>query len=228
MTERHPDGDVCTQITCCQAYITPEDAAQRWGEQAQAYGEKIRRAVADTDGEVILYDGAPIQAVFFSSAAGETLDAVEVWGSEVPYLSAVASPEGDEVPNYHTEAAFSAAEFRSILTGAYPEADLSGEPAQWLGSVRRNSAGGVASMVIGGTELTGGQLRALFGLRSTYIDLTVRGDELVFSVTGYGHGVGMSQYGANAMAKAGADYREILTWYYTGVTVEPYPDAPGK
>ena len=223
VTANHPEADVCTDITCCQAYITPEEAAANWGENAQAYSDKISRAVSETDAQVILYEGEPIQAVFFSSAAGETLDAVEVWGSEVPYLSGVASPEGEEVPNYHTQVTVDAETFRDTLLAEFPGAELSGEPESWLGAVRQNSAGGVAAMTIGGAEVPGTRLRALFGLRSTSFTLTAVGEELTFDVTGYGHGVGMSQYGANTMAKEGADYREILTWYYTGVTVEPCP-----
>ena len=100
--EAHPDADVCTDITCCQAYIDPADAAANWGENAQTYTDKIAAAVADTDGMAALFQGQPIQAVFFSSAAGRTVDAVEVWGNAVPYLTSVDSPEGDEVPNYHS------------------------------------------------------------------------------------------------------------------------------
>ena len=98
----HPDADVFTDINCCQAYIEPAAAAANWVENADAYTEKIKAAVSGTDGMVALYDGAPIQAVFFSSAAGRTVDAVEVWGNSVPYLTSVESPEGDEVPGYHS------------------------------------------------------------------------------------------------------------------------------
>ena len=223
VTANHPEADICTDVTCCQAYITPEQAAANWGESAENYTAKITQAVEETDSQVILYEGEPIQAVFFSSAAGETLAAVEVWGSEVPYLSGVTSPEGEEVPNYRTQVTVDAQTFRDTLLAAYPEADLSGEPSNWLGEVKLNSAGGVAYQTLGGVEVPGAELRTLFSLRSTSFELTAEGETLIFSVTGYGHGVGMSQYGANAMAKEGADYREILCWYYTGVTVESCP-----
>ncbi len=219
----HPDADVCTDVGCCQAYITRAQAEENWGEKAEEYAAKITAAVEGTDGLVILYEGEPIQAVFFSSAAGDTLAAAEVWGSEVPYLTGVSSPEGDEVPNYHTQVTVTAEQFRQTVLEAYPEADLSGEPEEWLGEVTLNSAGGVARMAVGGVEIPGTELRTLFSLRSTSFTLTAEGEQLTFSVTGYGHGVGMSQYGANAMAGEGAGYEEILTWYYTGVTVEPCP-----
>ena len=102
-TQKHPQADVCTDSACCQAYVSREAAETRWGVSAQTYSEKIEAAVAGTDGLGILYEGQPIQAVFFSSAAGRTVDAVEVWGSDVAYLKSVSSPEGEEVPNYHSQ-----------------------------------------------------------------------------------------------------------------------------
>jgi len=111
----HPQADVCTDSGCCQAYVERNAAETRWGISAGTYSAKISQAVADTDGLGILYQGAPIQAVFFSSAAGRTVDAVEVWGNAVPYLTSVDSPEGDEVPNYHSTVTVPLDEFKSKL-----------------------------------------------------------------------------------------------------------------
>ena len=222
---KHPDADVCTDIACCQAYITPEEAAANWGDSAQAYTDKIAAAVSGTDGLAVLYQGSPIQAVFFSSAAGRTVDAVEVWGNAVPYLTGVDSPEGEEVPNYHTTAAVPVEEFKSKLLEQYPEADLSGEPSTWFGSPVENSAGGVDRVEVGGVSVSGAALRTLFGLRSTCFTISADQQNVTFSVTGYGHGVGMSQYGANALAREGRTFEEILKWYYTGVEVAPYTPA---
>ncbi|WP_242959643.1 stage II sporulation protein D [Flavonifractor sp. An306] len=223
--EKHPDADVCTDITCCQAYIDPDQAAANWGDNGAAYTAKITSAVSETDGMAVLYDGHPIQAVFFSSAAGRTVDAVEVWGNSVPYLTGVDSPEGDEVPNYHSTVTFTLEEFKSKLLAQYPDADLSGDPAGWFQNTVPNSAGGVEQVDVGGVTVSGGALRTLLGLRSTSFTVTADSQGVTFSVTGYGHGVGMSQYGANALAKQGKTYDEILKWYYTGVEVAPY--TPG-
>lgn len=219
-SEKHPDADVCTDITCCQAYITPEEAAVNWGDNARAYTDKIAAAVADTDGLAALWQGQPIQALFFSSAAGKTVDAVEVWGNSVPYLTSVDSPEGKEVPNYHTTVTVPVEEFRAKLLEQYPDADLSGEPSGWFTNLTNRSGGGVESVDVGGVTVAGTALRTLFGLRSASFTVTADAANVNFSVTGYGHGVGMSQYGANAMAKAGSSFEEILTWYYTGTQVE--------
>ena len=225
-TSKHPEADVCTDVTCCQAYRTKEEAAASWGDNAQAYTDKIASAVAETDGVAVLYGGKPIQAVFFSSADGRTVDAVEVWGNAVPYLTGVDSPEGEEVPNYHSTVTVPLEEFKTTLLAKYPEANLSGDPAGWFSNTVSNSAGGVSSVDVGGVTVSGQDLRTLFSLRSTSFTMTAGADGVTFSVTGYGHGVGMSQYGANAMAKEGKGYEEILKWYYTGVKVEVYrPDT---
>ena len=221
----HPDADMCTDPGCCQAYIEPEDAAANWGDQAPAYTAKIAQAVSSTDGQAVLYDGAPIDAVFFSSAAGRTLDAVEVWGGSVPYLASVESPEGDEVPGYRSTVEVPLDEFRDLFLAQHPEADLSGPAEGWFQDLVPSSSGGVDTVEVGGVAVTGAALRSLLGLRSATFTVAVQGEALVFSVTGYGHGVGMSQYGANAMAREGATYLDILTHYYTGVTVAPY--VPG-
>ena len=218
----HPDADVCADINCCQAYLDPDKAAANWGDSAQTYTEKIAQAVSSTDGQAILYDGAPIDAVFFSSAAGRTLSSVEVWGGSVPYLESVESPEGEEVPNYRTTVEVPAEEFRTTFLAQYPQADLSGEASEWFGETVPTSSGGVETMSVGGVTVKGTALRTLFGLRSASFTVEAEGDQVVFSVTGYGHGVGMSQYGAIALAKEGKSYLDILTHYYTGVTVAPW------
>ena len=212
------DGaDVCADSSCCQAYRSPEDAAQRWGEaDAPAYAAKIAGAVADTDGCVLTSGGALIQAVFFSSANGSTADAAEVWGSSLPYLTPVDSPEGDEVPNYHSTVTLTADEVRALAQDAGLGCDLSGEPSAWFQKLTRTASGRVASVELGGAELSGGAARSLFSLRSASFDVAEEDGVFTFSVTGYGHGVGMSQYGANAMARAGSGWREILAHYYSG------------
>ena len=219
-TDKHPDADICGDSTCCQAYIERADAEARWGLNAQEYSEKIQRAVAETDGLGILYDGQPIQALFFSSAAGKTVDAVEVWGNSVDYLKSVDSPEGEEVPNYRTQVTLTDQQVKELTMAAYPGADLSGDPSGWFGETFRDEGGTVTSLVLGGVTLTGGQVRTLFSLRSACFTVSWSGTEFIFDVTGHGHGVGMSQYGANAMAKEGKNFQDILTWYYTGTTVD--------
>jgi stage II sporulation protein D len=217
--EKHSGADICGDSTCCQAWTERSAALERWGLDAAQYSEKISRAVADTDGLGILYEGAPIQALFFSSAPGKTTDAVEVWGNAVDYLKSVDSPEGEEVPNYHSQVTLSPQDVKELTLSAYPGANLSGTPDTWFGTPVRSGTAAVSSVTLGGVTLTGSQVRSLFSLRSAAFSVQYDGEAFVFDVTGYGHGVGMSQYGANAMAQQGSDFREILTWYYTGTQV---------
>ena len=223
------EANICTDSTCCQAYISEERARVNWGENADAYEKKVENAVTSTDGETILYGGVPILAVFHSSSAGLTRAAGRVWLNDLPYLQAVDSPEeGEAIPNYYSRVEFSAAAFKEKLLVVAPEADFSGPMDGWLRNAVTDSAGSVETVEAGGVTVKGTQVRSALGLRSACFDWEVQNGKLVFYVTGYGHGVGLSQYGANQMAADGADYQEILTHYYTGVTVEPYsPVLPG-
>ena len=168
----------------------------------------------------------PILAVFHSCSAGQTRASGQVWVSDLPYLQAVESPEpADSIPNYYSRVEFTAEEFRQKVLASYPEADLSGDVSSWLQNAVTDTAGSVETVDVGGVTMKGSTLRSVLGLRSACFEWEAEDGKLIFYVTGYGHGVGMSQYGANQMAKEGAGYREILTHYYTGVTVEPYTAA---
>ena len=214
-------ADICTDPACCQAYITMEKARSSWGEQADAYEGKVRNAVASTDGEAILYGGVPILAVFHSSSAGLTRAAGQVWQNDLPYLKPVDSPEAKEtIPNYYSRVDFTPAALREKLLARIPAANLSGDKKGWLKNPVRDSAGSVETVEVGGVTVRGGTVRAALGLRSACFEWELQDGNFVFYVTGYGHGVGLSQYGASAMAADGADYKTILTHYYTGVTVE--------
>ena len=216
-------ADICTDSTCCQAYIGEERARSNWGENADEYEKKIEDAVTGTDGQTILYGGVPILAVFHSSSAGLTRAAGEVWLNDLPYLQAVDSPEAkDAIPNYYSRSELTAEAFKTKFLAAHPEADLSGPMSGWLGNAVTDTAGSVTTLSVGGVTVKGSELRSILGLRSACFEWEVQDGKLVFFVTGYGHGVGLSLYGANQMAAEGADFLEILTHYYTGVTVEPY------
>ena len=221
--DSHPDADVCTDPGCCTAWLSEADARAKWGGKFDQYEAKVQQAVADTDGQVVLYDGAPIMAVFHSSSAGSTAASGDVWAAELPYLVSVKSPETEEgIPNYHSVNTFTAEEFRAIFCKAHPETKLSGDTGGWVKDVLLTDTGRVASATVGGVSVTGKELRSLYGLRSTAFTVEASGDSVIFRVTGYGHGVGMSQYGANELAKEGKTWQEILQWYYTGVTIGLY------
>lgn len=205
-SSKHPDADVCTQANCCQGY-------------SEGDSERIRAAVEATAGLVLTYDGELIEATYFSSAGGRTEDAAAVWGSDVPYLQATDSPEDGYAEQYLETVTVTAEEFRSAL-GIDPEVPCE----TWLGAVTYTEGGGVDTMYIGGQVFQGTELRKLLGLRSTAMVMTAVGDHITITTRGYGHRVGMSQYGAEAMAVEGATYEEILAHYYQGTTLELFVD----
>ena len=160
--------------------------------------------------------------MFHSSSAGRTEDSAAIWQAE-PYLVSVESPEtAEDVPNYVTSVTVSPEDFREAVLTVHPEAEFGEDPAFWLGAAVRDASGRVESVDIGGTQVPGTELRTIFKLRSTAFTLDYTAEGFLFTVTGYGHGVGMSQYGANELAKEGKNWQEILQWYYTGVTIGLY------
>lgn len=218
--DAHPDADFCTDHTCCSAYLSETAAREKWGGDFAPWNTRVEQAVSDTDGQVVLYNGRPILAVFHSSSAGRTAAAGDVWSGDLPYLVSVDSPEGEEtVPNYYSTVTFTAAEAKEKLLAAHPELKLSGTPDRWFGAAAENGSGRVETVSVGGTDIEGTELRRIFDLRSACFTVAADSESVTFRVTGYGHGVGMSQYGANQLAREGKTWQEILEWYYTGATV---------
>mgnify|MGYP004482386025 FL=1 len=224
--EAHPQADVCTDPACCSAWLSEAAAREKWGGDFDGWERRIEEAVAATDGQAALYDGQPILAVFHSSSAGKTAEAGDVWSGDVPYLRSVDSPEGEEtVPNYYSAAEFTAAEAKALLAQAHPELTFSGGPDKWFGTVERDDSGRVSTVEVCGAPLRGVEVRRIFSLRSACFTIDAAADKVTFRVTGYGHGVGMSQYGANELARQGKTWQEILMWYYADITIGPVPET---
>ena len=215
---KHSGCDVCADPGCCQACQTVDTLRQKLGSGFDEAWARAENAVVATDGEVLRYDGALCEAVYFSCSGGRTEDAVAVWGGNVPYLRSVASPGEEAAKPYASTVRVSAEQARNTLTAAM----LDGAPPTWIGETTRTAGGGVASVTIGGARYSGAQIQRLFGLASTNFTVAAEENGLVFSVLGSGHRVGMSQFGAEAMARQGSTYREILAHYYTGASIERY------
>jgi stage II sporulation protein D len=216
---KHGDGSVCAQSACCQAWITAEQYLQMGGsEKALA---QARTAVDATSGYVLTYEGSLIEATYFSCSGGSTEDAVAVWGSEYPYLVSVDSPGEEAAAHYTDTMTFTKQELEDKLG-----LKLSGEANGWFRSAVYTQGGGVESIQIGGEIFTGTQIRSLLGLKSTAFTVETAGEEVIITTRGFGHRVGLSQYGANAMAASGSGFQEILDHYYPGTTLELTKD-PG-
>ncbi len=219
----HGTGEsaICTDYACCMAYLCEEEAGKRWGEEkaAEIY-EKVHAAVAATEGQVVTHDGALICALFHSSSAGRTEDAENVWGTPYPYLVSVPSPEAVE----SSEKRVSAEELTEAMKRAGEkdfDSMLWGDPIPGL---MRGSGGRVERVRYGGYQCKGTALRSALGLKSTDFTVTREANgDFLFSVRGYGHGVGLSQEGAGVLATEGKAAEEILLHYYTGCAVVEMP-----
>jgi len=209
---KHGSGSVCTDYACCQAYVAEEDYT------GGADGlEKVRTAVYSTAGEVLTYEGKLIEATYFSCSGGMTEDAVAVWGTDYPYLRSVESPGEEGAAHYSDSVYFTAEAFQSCL-----DKELSGSPKSWLGFTTYTAGGGVNTIRIGGEDYKGTDIRMKLGLRSTVFTMTADTNGITVETKGFGHRVGMSQYGADAMAVKGSRYEEILAHYYQGTQLTVY------
>lgn len=218
----HPEADICTDPGCCQAWMSREERMGEWERKnAKKYAKKITNAVESTAGQVLTYAGEPIYAAFHASSAGYTKSAAEVWGEDYPYLQGVESPEETKViPNYYSTVRVPAAQFRESVLAAMPKAQLEEDDlAGWIGDTRYDAQGLPEEVCIGGQWVKTGVVRGWFELRSASFTVQAEAGGVTFYVTGYGHGVGMSQYGANALAKQGKNAEEILKWYYRDVEI---------
>lgn len=212
---KHETAAVCTNPACCQGYFPSQDYLSQGGSQEAV--DAAVQAVGETAGLVLTYDGSLIEATYFSCSGGRTEDAVAVWGTDVPYLQSTDSPGEEGAAHFTDTVTFSAGEFTQAIGR-----ELSGLPGTWLGEITYTDGGGVDSMEIGGESYTGKQLRDLLGLRSTAFMITPVGDSIIITTRGFGHRVGMSQYGADAMAAQGSGFEEILAHYYQGTELTAY------
>ena len=212
----HKGADICTDSTHCKAWISEAKRREIWGADADKNWDKIAKAVEETQGETITYNDEVISAVFHSTSSGKTENSKDVWGGERPYLVSVESPGDLESPKYASQNEFTLTDFKRIATENIEGVDFA---KGIITGIKRSDAGGITEVTVGGVKIHGTKLRSIYGLRSTNCEIAVAEDKVTFNVKGYGHGVGMSQYGANYMAKQGKNYKEILTTYYQGTQI---------
>jgi len=217
---KHGNSALCADPGCCQAYLTEERYLAMGGTPEGL--EKVRSAVLATAGQVLTYGGELIEATYFSCSGGSTEDAAAVWGTDYPYLQAVPSPGEEDAVHYTDTLTLSAEAFQSALGR-----QLTGSPEAWFGSPTYTEGGGVAELSICQEVYSGTQLRQLLGLKSTAFSIAAGDGTVTITTSGYGHRVGMSQYGADAMALQGSTYAQILSHYYPGtrmVSILPEED----
>lgn len=202
-----------------QAYVSVDGMKKKWGSNFDKYYEKIRSAVYDTKGEIMVYDGEPILAVFHAISCGKTESAANIWQKDEPYLKSVDSSMDKTSNQYETEVRIPKKTVAAKLEEAKKDLVLtSGDLKAQMQVIARTDAGYIKNMQIGNLVFTGLEIRQILGLRSSDFTVKEDGDNLVFSTKGYGHGAGMSQYGANCLAQEGKNYKKILEHYYTGIS----------
>lgn len=217
----NPDADVCTNSKCCQAFSTHERMQNAWKNDFADNYNRVAQAVMGTAGEVLVYDGKLCDALYHACSGGQTEDSEHVYANALPYLRGVESPYED--PMRTEDVDFQSDALVELIAAKYPESGIaSGNVRDGIAIEKAYESGRVETLRLGKTTITGKQARNLFGLRSTMFTIEWTGGGIVFHVKGYGHGVGLSQNGANGMAKHGSDYREILLHYYTGVSLASY------
>lgn len=212
------DFVISSSASTVQGYITQEQMKAKWGNDFEEHYTRLKNLVASVADEYIAYGGDPILAAYHSISCGTTEDAANVWGGSYPYLSPVSSTSDSNAEGYSSKVEFTTDQFKKICSEKL-NLTLGENASDWLGDSIRSESGYVMSYQIGGKSFTGQKLRNTFGLRSACFTLKYSDGKFVFSVRGYGHGVGMSQYGANEMAKQGATYREIIAHYYQGTEI---------
>ncbi len=219
----HPHASVCTSSGHCMAYLHPEDFIAASSGTGSDFLERVKSAVNTTKGEIICFEGAPIMAVFHASSYGRTENSEAMWSVKYPYLRAVESPEKeypDKVKGLLTEKSVSVYEFYDKVSEKYPDTALTVDAVKKGFSTEKTDAGRIKSISVGDTVIKGTALRSMLGLRSTDFDIKYADGNIVVSVRGNGHGVGMSQYGASLLAsEKGYGYKDILRHYYTGVEI---------
>lgn len=202
-------------------YAPPQAFQERWGEGFQGYAARLQELTDAVAGQCLTWEGQPICAAFFAISGGATASASHVWGQEVPYLQAVASPGDAFAQGYLSTVHFTAEELQAAAAAAWGEdLDFSGPAETWVTEISASPSEYVASAQVGGKTVTGEELREAFGLRSACFQLQVKDGVFQFAVHGWGHGVGMSQAGAAFLANQGFSYQEILAHYYPGTTLE--------
>jgi len=217
---KHGEAQICDDSTCCQAWITKEGRFARWDEDKQEDNwSKIVYAVNETKGKIITYDGKPINAFFHSNSGGATEAPVNVWGgSGYPYLQTVETSGEDGYEQYRSEVELSKEEFVSKIKDKYSDFIINFEEDNCIQILEYTTGGRIKTIKIGNYNLSGVEIRTIFGLKSANFNIEI-GDNIKFKVTGYGHGVGMSQTGADSLAKQGYGCEDIIKHFYVGVEV---------
>ena len=220
--KKHDNADICDDSSCCQAWISKEDRLARWEEdKRESNWAKIEQSVNETKGKIITYQGSPINAFFHSNSGGTTELPVNVWGggNDLPYLQVVETAGEEGYTQYQSDVTFTRDELIEKLKTKYEDITIDFNNDDDIKILEYTDSGRVKTIKFGNHNLSGTETRSLLGLRSTNFEVTKENENIKFSVKGYGHGVGMSQTGADTLAKEGKTYEDIIKHFYIGVEI---------
>ncbi len=218
---KHANADICDKADCCQAWISKDDRFAKWNEdERESNWNKITTAVDSTIGKIVTYNGEPINAFFHSNSGGTTETVANVWGgTDYPYLQSVETSGEEEYSQYASTVTLTKEEVLQKIQENHPETQIDFNTENAIQILEYTDSGRVKTIQFGNVQISGVEARATFGLKSAKFSVDI-GDSITFNVIGYGHGVGLSQTGADAMAKMGATYEQIINHYYTDVKIE--------
>lgn len=218
---KHGEANICDDSTCCQAWISKEDRLSKWEENSrESNWNKIVEAVDSTKGKIVTYEGKAINAFFHSNSGGKTETTLNVWGgSGYPYLQSVSTSGEEAYSQYKSEVTLNKQEFINKIKEKYQDFEINFSDVNCISILEYTDGNRVKKIKIGNKEFSGVEIRTIMGLKSANFNIEIQGDNIYFSVLGYGHGVGMSQTGADSMAKEGKNYEEIIKHFYTGVEI---------
>lgn len=221
LNKKHDNADICDDSTCCQAWVSKETRLARWNEnEREANWQKICQAVNSTKGKIVTYENQPINAFFHSNSGGVTEVPVNVWGGTgYPYLQSVETAGEDGYTQYASEVTLTQNELLDKMKAKYSDIAINFSNPEEIKILEYTDSSRVKTLKIGNHNLSGVEARTIFGLRSTNFEISQEGGNIKFTVKGYGHGVGMSQTGADAMAKQGSTAEEIISHFYTGIEI---------
>lgn len=221
---KHGEADICDDFACCQAWISKEDRMNKWEESKREENwNKIVEAVNSTAGKVITYDGSPINAFFHSNSGGTTEVPINVWGgSGYPYLQVVQTTGEDTYKQYASEVSLTKEEVIQKIKQTHEEIVIDYNIPDQIKILEYTESGRVKTIQFGNVNLSGVEARTIFGLKSSNFTVQIEAEQVKFEVKGYGHGVGMSQTGADTLAKEGKTYEEIIKHFYKDVEIVDY------
>ncbi len=220
-SQKHENADICDSYACCQAWMSKEERISKWNaEEAETNWNKIVEAVDSTKGKIVTYDGKPINAFFHSNSGGITESSLNIWGGiDYPYLKSVETSGEEGYSQYSSDISLTKAELEEKMKNKYNDFSIDYTLEDAIKILEYTSSNRVKTIKIGNKEIAGTEARTILGLKSTNFTFKIDGDKITFSVIGYGHGVGMSQTGADKLAKDGQNCEEIIKHFYTGVEI---------